>query len=119
MNTSSARECVAKGWGYEEIICNTEQYCSKILHFNKGKRLSWHYHNIKDETFYVENGSVVLVYGETDDINQAEQIVLQPGDSFHIRTGLRHQLIGLENARVFEFSTQHFDDDSIRVIKGD
>lgn len=86
---------------------------------NKDKKLSWHYHNIKDETFYIETGKIIVVYGETDDIMQADQIILNPGDTFNVPTGLRHRIIGLENSRVFEFSTQHFEDDSIRVLKGD
>jgi mannose-6-phosphate isomerase-like protein (cupin superfamily) len=119
MSTSSNRVFIEKGWGYEEILCNSEKYCSKILHMNKSKKLSYHYHNIKDETFYVENGRIILTYGETDDISLSKSIILNPGDTFHIPTGLRHRITGLENSRIFEFSTQHFDEDSIRVIKGD
>ena len=119
MITSLNKEFVEKGWGYEEILCNSEKYCAKILHMNKGKKLSWHYHNIKDETFYVENGKVIVVYGATDDIELAQEKVLNPGDLFHVPIGLRHRIIGLENSRVFEFSTKHYDEDSIRVIKGD
>tara|TARA_B100001029_G_scaffold45151_1_gene35639 strand:+ start:791 stop:958 length:168 start_codon:yes stop_codon:yes gene_type:complete len=44
---------VPKGWGYEKWICNTPDYCGKILFFEKGKRCSWHYHLLKDETFYL------------------------------------------------------------------
>jgi hypothetical protein len=28
-------------------------------------------------------------------------------------------MIALEDTELFEFSTQHFDEDSIRIIKGD
>jgi len=119
MKTSSKKLFIDKGWGYEEILCNSEKYCAKILHMNKDKKLSWHYHNIKDETFYVETGKIIVVYGETDDIMQADQVILNPGDTFHVPTGLRHRIIGLENSRVFEFSTEHFEEDSIRVLKGD
>ena len=41
------------------------------------------------------------------------------GDNFHIYTGLRHQMVALEDSQVYEFSTQHFDSDSHRIIKGD
>lgn len=112
-------EIVEKGWGYEEILINSPLYCAKILHINKDKQLSWHYHNIKDETFYIENGKVILLYGWSDDITLAEAKTLYPGDTFNVPTGLKHRLIAMENSRVFEFSTQHFDSDSIRIIKGD
>lgn len=113
------REIVDKGWGYEEILVNTSKYCSKILHMNKGKKLSWHYHKIKDETFYVENGKVILYYGNNEDILLANTKILNPGDTFHIPTGLIHRLEALENSRIFEFSTEHFDNDSYRILKGD
>ena len=113
------KNIVDKGWGYEEILTNTPLYCAKILHINKDKQLSWHYHNIKDETFYVESGEVILFYANEDDILHANITALRPGDIFHVPIGMRHRLKARENSRVFEFSTQHFDDDSIRVIPGD
>jgi len=81
--------------------------------------LSWHYHNLKDETFYVQDGEVIVSYGFDDDLNVADTKHLKPGDVFYVPTGLRHRLQALSDAHVFEFSTQHFDSDSIRLIKGD
>ena len=39
-----------------------------------------------------------------------------PGDSMHVPVGLRHQMIALIDSELFEFSTQHFDDDSYRIL---
>ena len=47
---------VPKGWGEEIIIENNENYCGKVLVFNKGCKFSMHYHMKKDETWYVEQG---------------------------------------------------------------
>ena len=58
-------------------------------------------------------------YSKYDDLDCAQEIILGPGDNFHVYTGLRHQMIALEDTELFEFSTQHFDSDSHRVIKGD
>lgn len=113
-----ARYVVPKGWGYELWIVNTE-YCGKKLYFAPGKRLSWHYHNVKDETFYVLRGRLNLYFSTGDDISAAEQTVLNPGDVFHVPVGLRHRLHALEASEVFEFSTHHEDSDSIRIEKGD
>lgn len=110
---------VEKGWGYELWIVNNDLYCGKILHLYAGKKFSWHYHKDKDETFYVRNGRVKLLYGRDEDINKANELVLGPDDSFHVSPGLIHQLIALEDTDVFEFSTHHEDSDSYRVIKGD
>ena len=115
---------VPKGWGFEKWIVNKEEYCGKLLYFVKGKRCSWHYHELKDETFFIQSGRV-LVYYSWDDVLydkgccMAKEITLGPGDNFHIPRGLRHQVIALEDTELFEFSTQHFDEDSIRVHNGD
>ena len=110
---------VKKGWGHELWIVNKSEYCGKLLFFDKGKRCSWHYHKIKDEVFYIQSGKLMIYYSDDDDITSAKQIVLKKGDNFHVYTGLRHQMVALEDTELFEFSTQHFDSDSYRVIKGD
>ncbi len=117
--TSSTIKHVPKGWGYEKWIVNTDEYCGKLLFFNKGKRCSWHYHKIKDETFYLQSGKIHLFYGPTDNLEDAETMILEPGDSFHCCRYTRHQMVAIEDAELFEFSTQHFDEDSHRVINGD
>lgn len=117
--TSSEIKFVPKGWGFEKWIVNTEEYCGKLLYFVKGKKCSWHYHKLKDETFYIQSGKIKLLYSDGDDINNTIEIILNPGDKFHIYRGLRHQMLALKDTELFEFSTQHFDDDSYRIIKGD
>jgi mannose-6-phosphate isomerase-like protein (cupin superfamily) len=110
---------VKKGWGYEKWIVNKEEYCGKLLFFNKDKCCSWHYHKIKDEVFYLQSGKMIVKFSEGDDIQEAEQMLLEPGQNFYIYPGLRHQMIALKDSELYEFSTQHFDEDSYRIIKGD
>ena len=110
---------VPKGWGFEKWIVNTEEYCGKLLYFAKGKKCSWHYHKLKDETFYIQSGKVLLKYSDSDDISDAKEIILNKGDKFHIYRQLRHQMFALEDTELFEFSTQHFDSDSHRLERGD
>jgi quercetin dioxygenase-like cupin family protein len=115
---TSSIDWVPKGWGGEKIICNSQEYCGKILYFVKGKKCSWHYHILKDETFYIQSGKILLKYSEEDDLANALEVILTPGDKFHIYRGLRHQMTALEDTELFEFSTQHFNEDSIRLING-
>ena len=110
---------VDKGWGWEKWIVNCDEYCGKLLFFEKDKRCSWHYHKLKDEVFYLQSGLMLVKFSEEDDIEKSEQIILQPGDNFHVYRGLRHQMIAIQDSELFEFSTQHFDSDSHRIIKGD
>ena len=110
---------ISKGWGFEKWIVNTEEYCGKLLYFVKGKKCSWHYHKLKDETFYIQSGKILLKYSDSDDISDVNEIILNKGDKFHIYRGLRHQMFALEDTELFEFSTQHFDEDSYRLERGD
>ena len=110
---------VKKGWGHELWIVNKPEYCGKLLFFKKDKRCSWHHHKIKDEVFYLQSGKMIVKYSDDDDIEKAKEKILEPGQNFHIYIGLRHQMIALEDTELFEFSTQHFDEDSYRIKKGD
>tara|TARA_R100000664_G_scaffold10713_1_gene17619 strand:- start:1920 stop:2279 length:360 start_codon:yes stop_codon:yes gene_type:complete len=119
MKSSSPIKFVPKGWGFEKWIVNNEEYCGKLLYFAKGKRCSWHYHVLKDEVFYLQSGEMIVKYSDDDDIETAQELVLKPGDNFHVYRGLRHQMIATQDSELFEFSTQHFDSDSHRIQKGD
>lgn len=109
----------AKGWGHEEWIVNNNLYCGKILRFKSGKRCSFHFHKIKTETFYLQTGSSKILFSFGDDIDEAEVQILKPGNTFHVPVGLRHQIIALEDSVLLEFSTQHLEEDSYRIIRGD
>lgn len=107
-----------KGWGFEDWISNRE-YCGKLLFFNKGKKCSFHFHEKKHETFYLFSGKMELKIGWGDDLLSAKSYTFLPGDCLEIPTGLRHQMIALEDSNLFEFSTTHYEEDSKRIIKGD
>ena len=119
VNVHECPECkVPKGWGEEVIITNNEKYCGKILKFNKGFKFSMHYHMIKDETWYVNTGSFIYRWINTETAETFEK-TLVVGDVVRQYPGSPHQLEALEDGEVFEVSTQHFDSDSYRVWKGD
>jgi len=109
---------VPKGWGFEKWIVNNEKYCGKLLYIIKDRKCSVHMHKLKDETFFLQSGKIILRYGKLDDVNLSE-VVLTRGDHFHVPPFLVHQMIALEDTELFEFSTQHFDEDSYRIEKGD
>ena len=117
--TSLPIKFVPKGWGWEKWIVNNEEYCGKLLFFNAGKKCSWHYHVLKDEVFYLQSGKMRVIFSEEDDIDKAQEIILEAGQNFHVYRGLRHRMIAIEDSELFEFSTQHFDSDSYRIEKGD
>jgi mannose-6-phosphate isomerase-like protein (cupin superfamily) len=112
-------EIVPKGWGREVWIANNELYCGKILEIRKGKRCSLHFHKIKTETFYLRSGRLIVRVKESADSPVLEEFELSAGDCMDVPRGLIHQMEALEDAELFEFSTQHFDSDSHRIVKGD
>lgn len=119
MKTTSEHKFVSKGWGFEKWIVNNNKYCGKLLYFVKGKKCSWHYHKIKDEVFFIQSGKILIKYGFEEEIDKSSELILERGDSFHVKPNLIHQMCALEDTELFEFSTEHFDEDSYRILKGD
>jgi hypothetical protein len=111
-------EIVPKGWGKEIIFINNNEYCGKLLCFEKDKKFSMHYHLKKKETWYVSKGKFILLWVDTE-TGTTNTEYLNVGDVITNERGEPHQLIALEDSIVFEVSTKHYDDDSFRVCKGD
>jgi len=109
------KECnVPKEWGHEVIIANNELYCAKLLVLKKGCKFSMHYHMIKDETWFVDEGSFIYRWIDSETEKVYEQH-LYPGDTVRQLPGKPHQLEAITDGVVFEVSTQHFDSDSYRI----
>jgi mannose-6-phosphate isomerase-like protein (cupin superfamily) len=124
------RTFVPKGWGWEDWIWNGDLYCGKVLFVKQAKECSYHYHKVKDETFLLLEGRVLLVYTDSgrrlprdvlevaEEYGKAASVILEPGDVFHVPPLMRHQFRGLRDSRLIEFSTHHDDADSHRLVKG-
>jgi mannose-6-phosphate isomerase-like protein (cupin superfamily) len=110
---------VPKGWGREIWIANSEHYCGKILEIRKGKRCSLHYHKVKRETFFLRVGRLKVRVKESALSEQLQEFELHAGECMDVPLGLVHQMEALEDSELYEFSTQHFESDSHRLIKGD
>jgi mannose-6-phosphate isomerase-like protein (cupin superfamily) len=104
---------VDKVWGKEEIVVNINQYCLKFLHLRRGYQCSLHHHKIKDETFYISKGSVLMEYAFPNDPEIKEK-VMGVGDDIRIKPFMKHRFTGLEDSVIIEISTQHLDGDSYR-----
>jgi hypothetical protein len=133
---------IDKGWGKEQWITNTHLYCQKILSMNAGKHMSIHWHKLKTEHFLLisESSVELTVYADPktdayilnwdnfynglpnlpDSLEKPQTYIMKQWDSFYIPAGLRHTLRNLNKESVIiEASTQHFDDDSYRILRGD
>jgi quercetin dioxygenase-like cupin family protein len=105
---------VPKSWGWELWICNNDRYCGKKLFIKQGHWVSFHHHNIKDEVLYVESGKMWFTHDESNGIQSP---MLSVGQAFHVKPGVKHQMQAIEDTVLFEFSTTHSDDDSIRQTR--
>ena len=101
---------VKKVWGNEIWIVNSDMYCGKVLNLKKGFSCSFHYHKLKDETFMVLEGRIIMRLH--DDV-----FVMKPGDSCHVPPWTNHRFTGVKDSKIIEFSTRHFEDDSYRIEK--
>lgn len=117
-NLQELEHITPKAWGEELIIHNDNEYCGKILRFNTGAKFSMHFHIKKRETWYVVSGEFTLHWIEVG-VGEEHYRVLKIGDIVEIQRGDPHQLFCIKQGEIFEVSTQHFDDDSYRIRKGD
>jgi mannose-6-phosphate isomerase-like protein (cupin superfamily) len=108
-----------KGWGREIWIANNHLYCGKILDIRKNKRCSLHYHKLKTESFYLHKGRLKIRIKQAVDSGLLDEFEIWPGDCMDVAPGMVHQMEALEDSELFEFSTQHFESDSYRLVKGD
>jgi mannose-6-phosphate isomerase-like protein (cupin superfamily) len=108
-----------KGWGREVWIANNPLYCGKVLEIRRGKRCSLHYHKLKTESFYLHKGRLKIRVMASSDDHEVKEFEIAAGDCMDVAPGLVHQMEAIEDAELFEFSTQHFDSDSYRLVKGD
>jgi mannose-6-phosphate isomerase-like protein (cupin superfamily) len=99
-----------KVWGKEIWIANNPMYCGKILVLYRQYRCSIHYHKLKDETFCIQKGLVLM---EVD----GEKLVMEQGEIIHIPQQVKHRFTGIIDSEILEISTQHFEDDSYRETK--
>ncbi len=99
---------VEKPWGWELVWAEAEQYVGKLLFVRAGHSLSLQYHEVKDESWLVQEGRATLELGEVGGELTAREIVT--GDAFRYPPGTVHRVTALEDTLILEVSTPHLDD---------
>lgn len=92
-----------KPWGYERPLGKFRGLFLKELFLQKGKASSFHYHEEKDELFY-------LVRGQLKVLLEDQEVILKPGDTLHIPPKQRHRLIPINDTVILELGTRMFGD---------
>jgi mannose-6-phosphate isomerase len=99
---------VDKPWGHEIIWAHADRYVGKLLVINAGRRLSFQYHEIKDEWIHVLSGRLSLTL--ENDAGVVEERELGPGDGAHVATGRRHRYEAIDTCTLIEVSTPELED---------
>ena len=100
---------VEKPWGWELVWALSERYCGKLLFVRAGHALSLQYHEVKDESWYVEQGRAELELGLVGEEALARREI-GPGDCLRFPPGTVHRVRAIEDLLVIEVSTPEIDD---------
>ena len=97
---------VNKPWGHEIRWAVNDKYLGKILHIKAGQRLSLQYHEVKDESIYVLQGTLIVRDG--DKIIK----VLEEGETMRIPPNTIHRFCAPTefDVKIIEVSTPEIDD---------
>lgn len=105
----SAVRRVEKPWGHEELFALVDgKFAGKAIHVTAGHALSLQYHERKEEMISVQSGRLRVEVGM--DEAALEEFELEPGESIHLRPGVRHRVTALVDTVMLEASTTELDD---------
>jgi mannose-6-phosphate isomerase-like protein (cupin superfamily) len=98
-----------KPWGYELLWANCDRYVGKLLFVRAGHALSKQFHNVKDESWLVQEGRAKVELGSAGDAVLSEEVV-GAGACFRFRAGTVHRVTALEDTTIVEVSTPQLED---------
>jgi mannose-6-phosphate isomerase len=99
---------VDKPWGHELIWAHADRYVGKLLVIETGKRLSFQYHEAKDEWIHVLDGRLLLTLENESGVVEDRELVA--GEGARVLTGRKHRYTAIERATLIEVSTPELDD---------
>ncbi len=103
----------AKRWLEErgefvQVAYREEMRHLAVFEIRKNFSRGSHYHEKKEEIFYIFNGRVKVVSMDMDTL-QKEEAVLEKGDKLRLKPRCGHIFLALEDTLVVEYSPQVFD----------
>ncbi len=99
---------VEKPWGWELVWAEAEEYVGKLLFVRAGESLSLQYHELKDESWLVQEGRARLELGAVE--GELDAFEITAGDTFRFRPLTVHRVTAIEDTLVVEVSTNHLTD---------
>jgi dTDP-4-dehydrorhamnose 3,5-epimerase-like enzyme len=110
----------AKRWEEERGEFVQIAYQEGMVHLaafeiRKGFSRGNHYHEKKEEIFYVFEGKIKASFIDMDSLEKEERI-LEKGDKIRVKPRCGHLFYGLENTLVIEYSPQVYDkEDNFKI----
>jgi len=110
----------AKRWEEErgkfvQIVYREEIFHLAAFEIRKGFSRGNHYHEKKEEIFYVFEGKIKASFIDIDTF-QREEKILEKGDKIRVKPRCGHLFYGLEKTFVIEYSPQVYDkEDSYQI----
>jgi mannose-6-phosphate isomerase-like protein (cupin superfamily) len=106
----SRAKLVLKHWGEERwLIPEGSAFGFKLIVVRAGHRTSLQYHRRKEEAHLVLSGHGRLIFAGTS-ASEVTAHELVPGQTAHIRAGVRHRVEALTDLILVEVSTPELDD---------
>jgi mannose-6-phosphate isomerase-like protein (cupin superfamily) len=95
---------VDKPWGWELLWTPADlPYVGKVLHIQRGRRLSLQVHEEKTESWFLIQGRARVIW--EDDRGKLEECELQAGLGYTCERGRKHRLVGITDCYIVEVST--------------
>jgi dTDP-4-dehydrorhamnose 3,5-epimerase-like enzyme len=113
----------AKRWEEErgefvQISYKEEIWHLAVFGIRKGFSRGSHYHEAKEEIFYVVSGKMRALFLDMDTL-QKEEYILEKGDKIRMKPRCGHIFYGLEDTLVVEYSPHVYNmEDSYRIDLG-
>ena len=121
-STVPVQEKIIKPWGYEILYTPKNlRRTGKILFITAGKRLSFQYHDEKEETLCLFSGGAMLWIENAD--GQIEKKPMEAQKGYTIVCGQKHRVEAIEDSFVIEVSdpergnTYRVEDDFARTTE--
>lgn len=108
-----------KPWGQTRVWNTMGNLHGKLIHIREGERTSLKYHRVKSEVFFVMEGKVRVVYGDSKTLENPEKHpyetrILEAYDILHVQSECPYRLEALEDCRIIEVGDRS-DDVPIRL----
>lgn len=94
-------------WGIEEVWAVGEFYNGKIIKIFKGKSTKKQYHKDIEKHILIISGKIIISFKKNKTHNN---LLLMPGEVYHICPGTIYQIYGIVDSRYIEISSYEYND---------